>query len=151
VDCTGEPFTSAKVLSSDYTKVLPTPQLLYLQQQSMSAQLQQKKCCGTHASGLCLTHINFAIVVNLCLVCPAANRYTGFGRGMQETYKKTPFMAQLETKNPKPESFVFTRTCTSPKQTYGSMQRDPCNHTEERQKPEQDNLWPCLQDRAAQV
>lgn len=70
---------------------------------------------------------------------------------MIETYKKTPFMVQLETKHPKPESFVHTRTCTAPKSTIQSMQRDPCNYPEERQKPAQDNLFPCSQEKAAQV
>jgi hypothetical protein len=71
---------------------------------------------------------------------------------MQETYKKTPFMAQLEAKAPKPDSFVHTRTCVSPKATHHSLQRDPCNNPAEiRPHAHADNLFPCLQDRAAQV
>jgi hypothetical protein len=78
-------------------------------------------------------------------------RYTGYIQGLQETYKKTPIMAQVETKTPGEESFIHTRTCSPPKTTYHSMQRDPCNFSENFKKPEVDNLWPRLQERAAQV
>lgn len=37
-------------------------------------------------------------------------RYTGYVQGLHETYKKTPVMAQLETKAPEPSSFLHTRT-----------------------------------------
>uniref|UniRef100_A0A383VS12 EF-hand domain-containing protein n=1 Tax=Tetradesmus obliquus TaxID=3088 RepID=A0A383VS12_TETOB len=59
-------------------------------------------------------------------------------------------MAQVETKTPGEESFIHTRTCSPPKTTYHSMQRDPCNFEENFKKPEVDNLWPRLQERAAQ-
>jgi hypothetical protein len=78
-------------------------------------------------------------------------RYTGFIQGLQETYKKTPIMAQVETKTLGEESFIHTRTCSPPKTTYHSMQRAPCNFSENFKKPEVDNLWPRLQERAAQV
>jgi hypothetical protein len=83
----------------------------------------------------------------LVLLC----RYTGYIQGLQETYKKTPIMAQVETKTPGEESFIHTRTCSPPNTTYHSMQRDPCNFSENFKKPEVDNLWPRLQERAAQV
>lgn len=88
----------------------------------------------------------------MCVGLCTTHRYTGFVRGMQETYKKTPFMAQLETKQPTPDTLLHTRAYSPPKSTYHSMQRDPCNHPEELHKhTEQGNLWPCLQERAAQV
>lgn len=72
-------------------------------------------------------------------------------QGLQETFKKTPVMAQLETKKPGEESFLHTRTCSPPRATIATMQRDPCNFEENIKKPEMDNLWPRLQDKAAQV
>ncbi|PNH10163.1 putative calmodulin-like protein 6 [Tetrabaena socialis] len=74
--------------------------------------------------------------------------YTGYVQGLQETYKKTPIMAQLETKDPTPESFIFTRTQTKPKP---SPVRDPCNDPENFKKPQPGNLWPALQDTAIQA
>lgn len=64
-------------------------------------------------------------------------------QGLQETYKKTPVMAQLEIKAPGEESFIHTRTASPPKATQQSMQRDPCNHAEnfKQQHTEQDVLW----------
>eukprot|EP00879_Flechtneria_rotunda_P002409 GHRR01002605.1.p1 GENE.GHRR01002605.1~~GHRR01002605.1.p1 ORF type:complete len:356 (+),score=108.73 GHRR01002605.1:120-1187(+) len=76
--------------------------------------------------------------------------YTGYMQGLQETYKKTPIMAQLETKAPTEDSFIHTRTSSPPKTTYQSMQRDPCNFPENAKNSEPDNLWPRLQDKAAQ-
>eukprot|EP00775_Hariotina_reticulata_P006099 gene6099-6337_t len=77
--------------------------------------------------------------------------YTGYVQGLQETYKKTPIMAQLETKAPAEESFIHTRTCSPPKVTYQSMQRDACNYSENVHKhADVDNLWPRLQDKATQ-
>ncbi len=43
-----------------------------------------------------------------------ARRYTGYIPGLQETFKKTPVMAQVETKDPTPESFVYTRELVPP-------------------------------------
>jgi hypothetical protein len=43
-----------------------------------------------------------------------ARRYTGYVQGLHETYKKTPVMAQLETKQPSPASFLHTRTSRAP-------------------------------------
>lgn len=40
-------------------------------------------------------------------------RYTGFIPGMQETYKKTPVLAQVEVKEPSPDSFLYSRTIVS--------------------------------------
>ncbi|GIL87642.1 hypothetical protein Vretimale_14675 [Volvox reticuliferus] len=74
--------------------------------------------------------------------------YTGYVQGLQETYKKTPVMAQLETKDPTPESFIYTRTQTAPKP---SPVRDPCNDPDNFKKPQPGNLWPSLQDTAIQA
>ena len=43
-----------------------------------------------------------------------ACRYTGYIRGMGETFAKTPVMAQWETKEPSPDSFLYARSkvCT---------------------------------------
>ena len=75
-------------------------------------------------------------------------RYTGYVQGLGETYKKTPIMAQLETKAPAAESFLHTRTASAPK---AAPMRDPCNFPENFKKAEPDNLWPTLQTRAVQV
>ena len=42
-------------------------------------------------------------------------RYTGYIRGMGETFAKTPVMAQWETKEPSPDSFLYARSkvCTA--------------------------------------
>eukprot|EP00882_Tetradesmus_deserticola_P023612 GHRQ01025707.1.p1 GENE.GHRQ01025707.1~~GHRQ01025707.1.p1 ORF type:complete len:154 (+),score=40.16 GHRQ01025707.1:150-611(+) len=96
--------------------------------------------CNACSSDFCTFFVTF-------LLC----RYTGFIQGLQETYKKTPVMAQVETKTPGEESFIHTRTCSPPKTTYHSMQRDPCNFNENFKTPEVENLWPRLQERAAQV
>lgn len=81
--------------------------------------------------------------------CPNRSvcRYTGYVQGLQETYKKTPVMAQLETKDPTPESFIYTRTQTAPRP---SPTRDPCNDPENFKKPQPGNLWPSLQETAVQ-
>lgn len=73
--------------------------------------------------------------------------YTGYVQGLQETYKKTPIMAQLETREPTADSFIYTRTLAEPK---SSPVRDPCNYPENFRKSEPDNLWPTLQDKAKQ-
>lgn len=59
------------------------------------------------------------------LLCPRS--YTGYMPGMSETFKKTPMMAQLETKAPGEESFIHTRTASPPK---AQPARDPCNFPE---------------------
>lgn len=48
------------------------------------------------------------------LMHPFACRYTGYIRGMGETFAKTPVMAQWETKEPPPDSFLYGRSkvCT---------------------------------------
>eukprot|EP00803_Ostreobium_quekettii_P009237 evm.model.scf_479.3 EVM.evm.TU.scf_479.3 scf_479:17845-20257(+) len=74
-------------------------------------------------------------------------RYTGYIQGLQETYKKTPIPCQIETKAPQEGSFIFTRTRTQHKST---PHRDPCNFPETLKKPQPGNLWPALQDKAAQ-
>eukprot|EP00798_Chlamydomonas_sp_ICE-L_P013486 gene13486-19344_t len=77
--------------------------------------------------------------------------YTGYVQGMQETFKKTPIMAQLETKDPDPEfSFIHTRTQVPHKTTLQEANRDPCNHPETLKKPQPGNLWPNLQTKAIQ-
>lgn len=83
--------------------------------------------------------------------CTLYCRYTGYVQGLQETYKKTPVMAQLETKKPGDESFIHTRTSSPPRTTIATMQRDPCNFEENFKKPDMEILWPRLQDKAAQV
>jgi hypothetical protein len=45
---------------------------------------------------------------------PTMHRYTGYVQGLHETFKKTPVMAQLETKAPGPSSFLHTRTARPP-------------------------------------
>jgi hypothetical protein len=37
-------------------------------------------------------------MIMFCVAVMHLLRYTGFSQGQQETYKKTPFMAQLERK-----------------------------------------------------
>jgi hypothetical protein len=51
-------------------------------------------------------------------------RYTGYIRGMGETFAKTPVMAQWETKEPSPDSFLYARSkvCTA----LGNVGH-PCN------------------------
>ena len=46
---------------------------------------------------------------------PFPCRYTGYIRGMGETFAKTPVMAQWETKEPSPDSFLYARSkvCTA--------------------------------------
>ena len=41
---------------------------------------------------------------------PLFYRYTGYIRGMGETFAKTPVMAQWETKEPPPDSFLYARS-----------------------------------------
>lgn len=104
-----------------------------------------------------IAHACLPLSLPLCpvsLQLSATHSYTGFSPSMQETYKKTPFMAQLEAKAPTPDSFVHTRKHTGPKSTYHSLQRDACNHPEElghKHSEDSLNLFPCLQERAAQV
>jgi len=76
--------------------------------------------------------------------------YTGFVQGLGETYKKTPIMAQVETKDPAPEDFIFTRTQVAPKTTHATVLKDPCNDPESFRKPEPGNVWPSLQETALQ-
>lgn len=73
--------------------------------------------------------------------------YTGYVQGINETYKKTPVMSQLETKAPDQDSFIFTRTQIQPK---SDPTRDPCNFPDSVKKPEPGNLWPSLQETAIQ-
>ena len=86
----------------------------------------------------------------LMSVAPDASntfRYSGYIQGLQETYKKTPIPCQIETKEPSVGSFIFTRTRTAHKST---PHRDPCNFPENLKKPQPGNLWPALQEKAAQ-
>lgn len=77
--------------------------------------------------------------------------YTGYINGIQETYKKTPIMAQLETKDPDPQfSFIHTRTQVPYKPTLQESNRDPCNNPEATKKPQPGVLWPNLLDKAIQ-
>lgn len=62
-------------------------------------------------------------------------------------YKKTPIMAQVETKDPSVDSFIFTRTQTAYKPTPS---RDPCNRPEIFSKPHPGILWPALLEEAIQ-
>lgn len=77
----------------------------------------------------------------------ASRSYTGYIPGMSETFKKTPMMAQLETRAPGDESFIHTRTASPPK---AAPARDACNFPEQFKKSEPSNLWPSLQTKAAQ-
>lgn len=109
-----------------------------------------------HFISLCRSLLAVQLGSNSCAMQVGANcicvlRYTGYVQGMQETYKKTPVMAQLETKQPGEESFVYTRTQSPPKSSIASKLRDPCNSPKNYKKAEQDNLWPNLQEKAAQV
>ena len=56
-------------------------------------------------------------------------------------------MAQLECKDPYPDSFLYTRSNVSPKTTPA---RDPCNDPSNFKKALPGNLWPNLQDKAMQ-
>lgn len=78
------------------------------------------------------------------------SQFTGYVQGMNETFQKTPVMAQLETKDPEPVSFLHTRNQVPYKTTHVSSIRDPCNKLEIFQKEEPDNLWPRLQTTAKQ-
>jgi hypothetical protein len=77
-------------------------------------------------------------------LCFCLLQYTGFIGGLSETYKKTPVMAQLETKDPEPTSFLHTRSQLPYKSTYGTVKKDPCNYPENFRKAEPDILWPRL-------
>jgi Ca2+-binding EF-hand superfamily protein len=76
--------------------------------------------------------------------------YSGHVQGLQETFKKTPIIAQLETKDPDMESFIHTRTNVSPKITHGQTIRDPCNDPSNFKKAQPGILWPGLQETAIQ-
>lgn len=39
-------------------------------------------------------------------------------------------MAQLETKDPEPTSFLYTRSSLPYKNTHATLAKDPCNHPE---------------------
>ncbi len=56
---------------------------------------------------------------------PPAARYTGYVKGLQEVYGKTPVMAQVECQQPGQGSFIYTRTMSPPK---SAPSRDPCNY-----------------------
>lgn len=77
--------------------------------------------------------------------------YTGYVQGIQETYKQTPIMAQLETKVPDQEfSFIHTRTQVAYKSTHTEQARDPCNDPESLKKKQPEVLWPSLLTEARQ-
>lgn len=44
------------------------------------------------------------------IVLVKIRRYTGYIRGVGETFAKTPVMAQLETREPPPDSFLYARS-----------------------------------------
>ena len=75
-------------------------------------------------------------------------RYTGYIQGLMETYAQTPIPAQLQTKQPPPTSFLFTRSAVPPVSTPS---RDPCNFPST-YKPSHElvNLWPSLQSKGKQ-
>lgn len=77
--------------------------------------------------------------------------YTGYIHGLHETYKKTPIMAQLETKVPDPDTFIYTRTQVPPRPTPEDIKRDACNNPDNFRKPVPGNLWPKLQNTAIQA
>ncbi|KAF5832469.1 hypothetical protein DUNSADRAFT_11636 [Dunaliella salina] len=76
--------------------------------------------------------------------------FTGYMQGINETFQKTPIMAQLEAKDPEPTSFLHTRGQVPYKTTHIGTIRDPCNKPEQFQKGDPDNLWPRLQTTAKQ-
>jgi len=77
-------------------------------------------------------------------------QFTGHVQGLSETFQKTPVMAQLETKDPEPTSFLHTRSQVPYKTTHIGTIRDPCNKPEQFRKDDPDNLWPRLQSTAKQ-
>ncbi|KAK9808647.1 hypothetical protein WJX72_001201 [[Myrmecia] bisecta] len=74
--------------------------------------------------------------------------YTGYIQGLGETFGKTPVIAQQQTKDPVPCSFLHTRKTAAPVTT---PIRDPCNFPDT-YKPaaEPANLWPSLQSTGKQ-
>ena len=60
-------------------------------------------------------------------------------------------MAQLETKVPDVDSFIYTRTQTLPRPSHDDMIRDPCNDPSRTKKHTPGNLWPKLQTVAIQA
>lgn len=77
-------------------------------------------------------------------------QFTGYVQGISETFQKTPIMAQLETKDPEPVSFLHTRAQVPYRTTHVGTIRDPCNKPEQFRKEDPDNLWPRLQTTAKQ-
>ena len=77
----------------------------------------------------------------------ARGRYTGYVRGLGETFAQTPVYAQLTAARPAPPHFLHTRGAGAPVPTPA---RDPCNYPE-RSKPgaPQPTLWPSLQQHGA--
>lgn len=57
---------------------------------------------------------------------------------------------QLETKDPEPTSFLYTRSSLPYKGTHATVHRDPCNHPERFHKQDPDTLWPNLLTEAKQ-
>ena len=79
--------------------------------------------------------------------CGARGRYTGYVRGLGETFAQTPVYAQLTAARPAPPHFLHKRAAGAPVPTPA---RDPCNYPE-RSKPgaPQPTLWPSLQQHGA--
>lgn len=102
-----------------------------------------RSTCRSHAcSSSLLTHNT---PLHVC-----ARSYTGHVHGLGETFKKTPIPAQIETKDPDDNSFIHTRTQLTYTTTHASIKRDPCNDPSNFKKPQPDNLWPMLQEKATQ-
>ncbi|KAK9843793.1 hypothetical protein WJX81_006652 [Elliptochloris bilobata] len=74
--------------------------------------------------------------------------YTGYVRGLGETFSQTPVYAQLVAAHPAPPHFLHVRGAAAPVPTPA---RDPCNHPERcRPGAAHPTLWPSLQQRGKQ-
>jgi len=74
-------------------------------------------------------------------------RFTGYVRGLAETYAQTPAYAQLTAAHPAPPHFLHSRSAAAPVPT---PKRDPCNSAERGQPgAARPTLWPSLQTAGA--
>lgn len=77
--------------------------------------------------------------------------YTGYIRGVGETFAKTPVMAQLETREPPPDSFLYARSKAPPETSATDAARDACSSADAHgPSTHHDVLWPRLQQQARQ-
>lgn len=74
--------------------------------------------------------------------------YTGYTRGLRDTFGLTPAYAQLEARSPPPGSFLATRESAP---LVATPHRDPCNHPGQLGKRfDRGTLWPSQQAKARQ-